>query len=155
MIRMQSSHPQDPHALSAYLTSHSNSSSNFLCLMADFHLLFFLYTSDIAGIHMRVSLTNYQSCHLPAPYSQAHIPSLCRAILEGDKAGGDAWRHSEHWSTIEQLVAGAHASPAHTPGPPAAAAVAQGEHWSCVQCTLLNAPSSAVCDACQFPRVAS
>ncbi|CAI8045492.1 Nuclear protein localization protein 4 homolog [Geodia barretti] len=128
---------QDPHALSSYLTSQSHSSTNFLCLMADFHLLLFLFTSDVAGIHMKT-----------------HIPSLCRAILEGDRAAGDAWRHSEHWSTIEQLVAGANVSPVHTTRATTTAATS-GEQWSCVQCTLLNAPGSAACDACQFPRVSS
>ena len=47
---------QDPHALSAYLTSQSHLSTNFLSLMADFHLLFFLFTSDVAGIQMKVSV---------------------------------------------------------------------------------------------------
>jgi nuclear protein localization family protein 4 len=128
---------QDPHALSSYLTCQSHSSTNFLCLMADFHLLLFLFTSDVAGIHMNT-----------------HIPSLCRAILDGDRAAGDAWRHREHWSTIEQLVAGASVSPVHTTRATTTAATS-GEQWSCVQCTLLNAPGSAVCDACQFPRVSS
>ena len=47
---------QDFHALSAYLAAHQSKSSNFLSFMADFHLLLFLYTSDVAGIHMKVSL---------------------------------------------------------------------------------------------------
>ena len=57
---------QDFHALSAYLAAHQSKSSNFLSFMADFHLLLFLYTSDVAGIHMKVSLWTGSSethCH--------------------------------------------------------------------------------------------
>ena len=45
---------QDFHALSAYLAGQRGSS--FLYFMADFHLLFFLYTCDVAGFQMKVCL---------------------------------------------------------------------------------------------------
>lgn len=122
---------QDFHTLSAYLASQQTSS--FLCFMADFHLLFFLYTCDVAGIQMK-----------------PHLPRLCRAIVEGNKADAETWRCGDHWSTLEQLIVATNSSPGHIPS--SAGLVGTGEQWACLQCTLLNPAHSTVCDVCQFPR---
>lgn len=134
---------QDFHALCSYLASQQ--ASSFLCFMADFHLLFFLYTCDVAGIHLKVSFVGSAVDHSFPP--QPHLPSLCRAIIEGDKAGADAWQRGDLWSTIEQLIAATNSSPNHT-----SSTAAAGGQWSCRQCTLLNSAHSVMCDACQFPR---
>lgn len=125
---------QDFHALSSSLASQQT--SGFLCFMADFHLLFYLYTCDVAGIHMK-----------------PHIPSLCRAIVAGDKASADAWRCGDHWSTLEQLIVAANSSPGHAPSTTGTGHT--GEQWACLQCTLLNPGHAVVCDICQFPRSSS
>ena len=121
--------------------------------MADFHLLFFLYTCDVAGFQMKVCLPApppdaSTNCSLLPP--QPHLPDLCRAITAGDKAGADTWRHSSHWSTLEQLVTAANSSPDHAPS--AVVPKGSGEQWACQQCTLLNPAHSSVCEVCQLPR---
>ena len=92
----------------------------------------------------------YNNLFLPLS-SQPYIPSLCRAIIEGDKASVDAWRRGDHWSTLEQLIVAANSSPGHIPSTTGLAA-GTGEQWACLQCTLLNPGHSVVCDVCQFPR---
>lgn len=125
--------------------------------MADFHLLLYLYTSDVAGIHIKVFMMSSHKLYSD-PLTQGHIPGLCRAIINGDKAGAQAWQRCEAWTNIEQLVlAVATGSPTDiTPSSAAVSANISGkDQWACVQCTLLNSADSVVCEACQLPRMVS
>lgn len=133
---------QDFSSLSSYL--HNQQTSNFLCYMSDFHLLLYLYTDTELGLRFK-----------------SHLPALCQAIRQQDRALAEQWRRQECWATVEQLLLASEPSPntvdgasRFPPPPPSAVSPAGGSggSWACKHCTLLNPPHLAECDACHLPR---
>ena len=97
---------------------------------------------------------------------QPYFPSLCEAILYGDRAKADLWRKGDHWLTIEQLI---RASSEHSPTMPlppsaaytgrtvpdgggASATPSTSQEWACRHCTYLNPAHLNECDVCHLPR---
>jgi nuclear protein localization family protein 4 len=110
--------------------------SNFLCIVSDFHFLFFLYTTNVVSL-------------------QPHMPELCQAIQRQDKEGVNRWREGEWWQMVEQLII---ASSMPSPDimkagglefPPP---VSSNDMWRCQYCTLDNPPMVNNCNVCGLPR---
>lgn len=82
--RLLDGHIQDFNALSQYLSQFST--DEFLTAMSDFHLLLYIATMEM------LPMREYM-----APLLQAIREKNVRAALE--------WSRSEHWATVEQLIA--------------------------------------------------
>lgn len=133
--RLIDGHIQDFNQLSSYLQQFSP--EQFVAAISDFHLLLYIATMDM----------------LPM---KEHMKPLLAAVRERDNDKIMEWSRSEHWATVEQLVAasgpgiavGSHHS---APTPPLDANVPAAE-WTCPHCTFLNLPHLHACDMCSLPR---
>lgn len=81
---------QDFNTLSAYMSQFSQ--NEFLGAMSDFHLLIYIAVMDM----------------LPM---QEYMAPLLEAVKNKDANAALEWSRSEHWSTIEQLIAASGTSP--------------------------------------------
>uniref|UniRef100_A0A8C6IT68 Nuclear protein localization protein 4 homolog n=1 Tax=Melopsittacus undulatus TaxID=13146 RepID=A0A8C6IT68_MELUD len=125
---------QDFHSLATYLSQ--NTSSIFLDIISDFHLLLFLVTNEVMPLQDSISL-------------------LLEAVRTKNEDLAQTWKKSEQWATIEQLCStvgvplsglqeyGAVGGSAHA----AAAAM-----WGCQHCTFMNQPGTDHCEMCSLPR---
>ena len=77
------SSPQDFSALAGYMGGQTG--GDFLSAVSDFHLLFFLLTSDVTGL-------------------RPHLPALCQAVRDRSRAQAEQWRRADWWATVEQLI---------------------------------------------------
>lgn len=84
---------QDFHALSNYLSQFSP--NEFLTAMNDFHLLLYIATMDM----------------LPM---KDYMGPLLEALRNKDSDAATEWSRSEHWATVEQLIAASNTSPPHS-----------------------------------------
>ncbi|KAJ3617535.1 hypothetical protein MTP99_007248 [Tenebrio molitor] len=75
---------QDFNALNQYLSQFN--SNEFFTAINDFHLLLYIATMDM----------------LPM---KEYMGPLLRALKNRDAAAAEEWSSSEHWATIEQLIA--------------------------------------------------
>lgn len=82
--RLLDGHIQDFNALSQYLSQFTP--DEFLTAMSDFHLLLYIATMDM----------------LPM---REYMAPLLLAIREKDGTAALEWSRSEHWATVEQLIA--------------------------------------------------
>lgn len=82
--RLLDGHIQDFNALSQYLSQFT--SDEFLTAMSDFHLLLYIATMDM----------------LPM---REYMAPLLQAIREKNVEQAVEWSKSEHWATVEQLIA--------------------------------------------------
>uniref|UniRef100_A0A8C3V551 Nuclear protein localization protein 4 homolog n=1 Tax=Catharus ustulatus TaxID=91951 RepID=A0A8C3V551_CATUS len=73
---------QDFHSLATYLSQ--NTSSIFLDIISDFHLLLFLVTNEVMPLRDSISL-------------------LLEAVRTKNEELAQTWKKSEQWATIEQL----------------------------------------------------
>uniref|UniRef100_A0A674JQ48 Nuclear protein localization protein 4 homolog n=1 Tax=Terrapene triunguis TaxID=2587831 RepID=A0A674JQ48_9SAUR len=94
---------QDFHSLATYLSQ--NTSSVFLDVISDFHLLLFLVTNEVMPLQDSISL-------------------LLEAVRTRNEELAQTWKKSEQWATIEQLCSKSPELPALAPK------VCSGsEHW--------------------------
>lgn len=82
--RFVDGHIQDFNALSQYLSQFNP--DEFLTAMSDFHLLLYIAMMDM----------------LPM---KEYMGPLLKAIKEKDSDAALQWSRSEHWATVEQLIA--------------------------------------------------
>uniref|UniRef100_A0A671RUD5 Nuclear protein localization protein 4 homolog n=1 Tax=Sinocyclocheilus anshuiensis TaxID=1608454 RepID=A0A671RUD5_9TELE len=75
---------QDFHSLATYLSQCSSSSSSFLDIVSDFHLLLFLVTNEVMPLQDSIGL-------------------LLDAVKTSNEELAQTWKKSEQWATIEQL----------------------------------------------------
>ncbi|NXF13076.1 NPL4 protein, partial [Smithornis capensis] len=125
---------QDFHSLATYLSQ--NTSSIFLDIISDFHLLLFLVTNEVMPLRDSISL-------------------LLEAVRTKNEELAQTWKKSEQWATIEQLCStvgvplsglqeyGAMGGSSHA----VAAAM-----WPCQHCTFMNQPGTDHCEMCSLPR---
>ncbi|XP_030630011.1 nuclear protein localization protein 4 homolog isoform X3 [Chanos chanos] len=125
---------QDFHSLATYLSQCS--SSAFLDIVSDFHLLLFLVTNEVMPLRDSIGL-------------------LLDAVKTSNEDLAQTWKKSEQWATIEQLCSTVGGQP---PGsldyamggpsiPPSSSAM-----WSCLHCTFMNQPGTEHCEMCSLPR---
>ncbi|KAI5623454.1 nuclear protein localization protein 4-like [Silurus asotus] len=126
---------QDFHSLATYL-SQSTSSSSFLNIVSDFHLLVFLVTNDVMSLRDSIGL-------------------LLDAVKTSNEELAQTWKKSEQWATIEQLcstVGGQQGgSLDYAMGGPSIPA-SSSAMWSCLHCTFMNQPGTEHCEMCSLPR---
>lgn len=82
--RLVDGHIQDFNALSSYLSQFAF--DEFFTAVNDFHLILYISTMDM----------------LPM---REYMGPLLEALKKGDKAAAEEWSRSEHWATVEQLIA--------------------------------------------------
>uniref|UniRef100_A0A8C1VTP4 Nuclear protein localization protein 4 homolog n=1 Tax=Cyprinus carpio TaxID=7962 RepID=A0A8C1VTP4_CYPCA len=75
---------QDFHSLATYLSQCFSSSSSFLDIVSDFHLLLFLVTNEVMPLQDSIGL-------------------LLDAVKTSTEELAQTWKKSEQWATIEQL----------------------------------------------------
>uniref|UniRef100_A0A023F2S9 Nuclear protein localization protein 4 homolog n=2 Tax=Triatoma infestans TaxID=30076 RepID=A0A023F2S9_TRIIF len=139
--RLLDHHIQDFNALSSYL--HQFTHDQFLTAVSDFHVLLYLATMEM----------------LPM---KDYLGPLLKAVYERNPLSAAEWARSEHWATVEQLIAssrdGGHSPLGSTIGhngsssSGAIAAASVAAEWTCPHCTFLNLPHLAACDMCSLPR---
>lgn len=126
---------QDFHSLANYLSQ--NTSSVFLDIISDFHLLLFLVTNEVMPLQDSISL-------------------LLEAVRTRDKELAQTWKKSEQWATIEQLCSTVGAQPSELQDFGAsggsAHAASSSSMWSCLHCTFMNQAGTDHCEMCQLPR---
>lgn len=82
---------------------------------------------------------------------QEYMGPLLDAVRNRDSEAAVEWSRSEHWATVEQLIAASGPSStmmtpsSDTSAPPSA-------EWTCPHCTFLNLPHLTACDMCSLPR---
>ncbi|XP_063077857.1 nuclear protein localization protein 4 homolog [Engraulis encrasicolus] len=131
---------QDFHSLATYL-SQCSSSTSFLDIVSDFHLLLFLVTNEVMPLGDSIGL-------------------LLDAVKTSNEELAQTWKKSEQWATIEQLCStvgmqqtsslddyGALGGPSGST--PSASSSAM---WSCQHCTFMNQPGTELCEMCSLPR---
>ncbi|KAK5641222.1 hypothetical protein RI129_009769 [Pyrocoelia pectoralis] len=136
--RLVDGHIQDFNALTQYMSQFLP--SEFLTAVSDFHLLIYIATMDM----------------LPM---MDYMGPLLEAIKNKDASAALEWSRSEHWATVEQLIAATNTSPPNsrpgsvgavsttaTSGSPSAA------QWTCPFCTFLNPAEVHSCEMCSLPR---
>ncbi|XP_056638250.1 nuclear protein localization protein 4 homolog [Diorhabda sublineata] len=134
--RLVDGHIQDFNALSTYLSQFAF--DEFLIAINDFHLL--LYISTMEMLPMR-----------------EYIEPLLTALRNKDKEAAEEWSRSEHWATLEQLIA-ASSPPPSRPGSVASGVIpsspggSSGPKWTCPFCTFLNNSDVQNCEMCNLPR---
>ncbi|XP_031575290.1 nuclear protein localization protein 4 homolog [Actinia tenebrosa] len=109
----------------------------FLEAMTNFHLLVFLATCDI----------------LP---TKNQITPLCLAIKNQDVGAMHDWKKSEHWRTVEEIVAAQGASSGLEAGSGDVdmrdiSKTSAGSSWTCKHCTFINEYRDS-CEMCGLPR---
>ncbi|XP_014262151.1 nuclear protein localization protein 4 homolog isoform X2 [Cimex lectularius] len=120
--RLLDKHIQDFNALSSYI--HQFSSDQFLTAVSDFHVLLYIATMEM----------------LPM---KDYLGPLLKAVKERDAVAAADWARSEHWATVEQLVASSQEGPT---------SMDTSAEWTCPHCTFLNLPHLQSCDMCSLPR---
>ncbi|XP_069511243.1 nuclear protein localization protein 4 homolog [Ambystoma mexicanum] len=125
---------QDFHCLATYLSQ--NTSSVFLDIISDFHLLLFLVSNDVMPLRDSISL-------------------LLDAVRSKDEELAQTWKKSEQWATVEQLCSTVGVQPSGIQGYGAAgtsAHPAPSTMWSCLHCTFMNQAGTDQCEMCRLPR---
>ncbi|CAL8264024.1 unnamed protein product [Arctogadus glacialis] len=129
---------QDFHSLSTYLSQ--SSSTSFLNIVSDFHLLLFLVTNEVMPLRDSIGL-------------------ILEAVKTSNEDLAQTWKKSEQWATIEQLCSTVGAQPPSSldygavGGPSAAASSSSSAAmWSCLHCTFVNQPGTELCEMCSLPR---
>lgn len=87
---MVDGHIQDFNSLSSYLGQFTP--REFLTAISDFHLLLYIATMDM----------------LPM---KEFMDPLLAAVKNRDSEQAQEWTRSEHWATVEQLIAASNTSP--------------------------------------------
>lgn len=156
--RLVDGHIQDFNALNQYLSQFAT--GEFFTAINDFHLLLYIATMDM----------------LPM---KEYMGPLLEALKAKDENGAEEWSRSEHWATIEQLIAASSPPPSRyvffssssllvnwpkidvcfRPGSVASGSVgavagAPG-NWTCPHCTFLNTSEVSNCEMCSLPRSTS
>ncbi|NWH41385.1 NPL4 protein, partial [Chloropsis hardwickii] len=125
---------QDFHSLATYLSQ--NTSSIFLDIISDFHLLLFLVTNEVMPLRDSISL-------------------LLEAVRTKNEELAQTWKKSEQWATIEQLCSTVGVP---LPGLQEYGAMGGSSHavaaamWPCQHCTFMNQPGTDHCEMCSLPR---
>ncbi|KAK1163740.1 hypothetical protein AOXY_G15623 [Acipenser oxyrinchus oxyrinchus] len=126
---------QDFHSLATYLSQ--NTSTVFLNIVSDFHLLLFLVTNEVMPLGDSIGL-------------------LLDAVKTSNEELAQTWRKSEQWATIEQLCSTVGGQSSGLPdygamgGPPNP--TSSSSMWSCRHCTFMNQPSTEQCEMCSLPH---
>uniref|UniRef100_A0A8C5B575 NPL4 homolog, ubiquitin recognition factor n=1 Tax=Gadus morhua TaxID=8049 RepID=A0A8C5B575_GADMO len=128
--------PQDFHSLSTYLSQ--SSSTSFLNIVSDFHLLLFLVTNEVMPLRDSIGL-------------------ILEAVKTSNEDLAQTWKKSEQWATIEQLCSTVGGQPPSSldygaVGGPSAASSSSSAMWSCLHCTFMNQPGTELCEMCSLPR---
>ncbi|XP_067006587.1 nuclear protein localization protein 4 homolog [Anabrus simplex] len=145
--RMVDGHIQDFSALSNYMQQFTP--DQFLQAVSDFHFLLYISTMDM----------------LPM---REFMGPLLEAVRSHNAEQAQDWSRSEHWATVEQLIAASSSSPPQSR--PQSVAVNIGEVssddsrmssdaagasqslWTCPHCTFLNPSDLMSCEMCRLPR---
>uniref|UniRef100_A0A8C8BJ99 Nuclear protein localization protein 4 homolog n=2 Tax=Strigidae TaxID=30459 RepID=A0A8C8BJ99_9STRI len=125
---------QDFHSLATYLSQ--NTSSIFLDIISDFHLLLFLVTNEVMPLRDSISL-------------------LLEAVRTKNEELAQTWKKSEQWATIEQLCStvGVQISGLQEYGAMGGSTHAvSAAMWDCKHCTFMNHPGTDHCEMCNLPR---
>lgn len=88
--RLVDGHIQDFNALTQYMSQFTP--NQFLSAVSDFHLLLYIATMEM----------------LPM---QEYMGPLLQAVRNRDNDAALEWSRSEHWATVEQLIAATNTSP--------------------------------------------
>ncbi|XP_058848348.1 nuclear protein localization protein 4 homolog [Acipenser ruthenus] len=126
---------QDFHSLATYLSQ--NTSTVFLNIVSDFHLLLFLVTNEVMPLGDSIGL-------------------LLDAVKTSNEELAQTWRKSEQWATIEQLCSTVGGQSSGLPdygamgGPPNP--TSSSSMWSCRHCTFMNQPGTEQCEMCSLPH---
>ncbi|KAF2902092.1 hypothetical protein ILUMI_04080 [Ignelater luminosus] len=136
--RLVDGHIQDFNALTQYMSQFTP--NQFLSAVSDFHLLLYIATMEM----------------LPM---QEYMGPLLQAVRNRDNDAALEWSRSEHWATVEQLIAATNTSPPNSrPGSVGAASTTAtagspgGAQWTCPFCTFLNSADVHSCEMCSLPR---
>ncbi|XP_056285553.1 nuclear protein localization protein 4 homolog [Pseudoliparis swirei] len=127
---------QDFKSLSTYLSQCT--STSFLDIVSDFHLLLFLVTNEVMPLGDSIGL-------------------LLDAVRTSNEDLAQTWKKSEQWATIEQLCSTVGGQPSSSQsyggamGGPSAPA-SSSAMWSCLHCTFMNQPGTEHCEMCSLPR---
>ncbi|XP_075025489.1 nuclear protein localization protein 4 homolog isoform X3 [Calonectris borealis] len=124
----------DFHSLATYLSQ--NTSSVFLDMISDFHLLLFLVTNEVMPLRDSISL-------------------LLEAVRTKNEELAQTWKKSEQWATIEQLCStvGVQISGLQEYGAMGGSTHAvSAAMWACQHCTFMNQPGTDHCEMCSLPR---
>uniref|UniRef100_A0A4W5MHS6 NPL4 homolog, ubiquitin recognition factor n=1 Tax=Hucho hucho TaxID=62062 RepID=A0A4W5MHS6_9TELE len=127
---------QDFHSLATYLSQCT--STVFLDIVSDFHLLIFLVTNEVMPLRDSIGL-------------------LLDAVKTKNEDLAQTWKKSEQWATIEQLCS---TEGGQSSGPQEFGAMGGGPStpasssamWSCLHCTFMNQPGTELCEMCSLPR---
>uniref|UniRef100_A0A3B3ZDT2 Nuclear protein localization protein 4 homolog n=1 Tax=Periophthalmus magnuspinnatus TaxID=409849 RepID=A0A3B3ZDT2_9GOBI len=126
---------QDFHSLATYLSQCS--STVFLNIVSDFHLLLFLVTNEVMPLGDSIGL-------------------LLDAVKTSNEDVAQTWKKSEQWATIEQLCSTVGGQPSSSHGYGAmggpSVPVSASSMWSCLHCTFMNQPGTEHCEMCSLPR---
>ncbi|XP_060521215.1 nuclear protein localization protein 4 homolog [Cylas formicarius] len=134
--RLIDGHIQDFNALSTYLSQFAF--DEFYNSINDFHLLVYVATMDM----------------LPM---RDYLDPLLDALRRKDRAAAIEWSRSDHWATLEQLIA-ASSPPPSRPGSVASGSISastntsSGQKWTCSRCTFLNDADRHSCAICYQSR---
>uniref|UniRef100_A0A7N8X4R5 Nuclear protein localization protein 4 homolog n=1 Tax=Mastacembelus armatus TaxID=205130 RepID=A0A7N8X4R5_9TELE len=127
--------PQDFHSLATYLSQCT--STAFLDIVSDFHLLLFLVTNEVMPLRDSIGL-------------------LLDAVKTSNEDLAQTWKKSEQWATIEQLCGTVGGQPSSSLGYGAmggpSVPVSSSAMWSCLHCTFMNQPGTEHCEMCSLPR---
>uniref|UniRef100_A0A672KZK4 Nuclear protein localization protein 4 homolog n=1 Tax=Sinocyclocheilus grahami TaxID=75366 RepID=A0A672KZK4_SINGR len=122
---------QDFHSLATYL-SQCSSSSSFLDIVSDFHLLLFLVTNEVMPLQDSIGL-------------------LLDAVKTSNEELAQTWKKSEQWATIEQLCSTVGGQPSgsldYAMGGPTLPQSSSAV-WSCLHCTFMNQPGTEHVNVC-------
>uniref|UniRef100_A0A8C9ZRZ0 Nuclear protein localization protein 4 homolog n=1 Tax=Sander lucioperca TaxID=283035 RepID=A0A8C9ZRZ0_SANLU len=126
---------QDFHSLATYLSQCT--STAFLDIVSDFHLLLFLVTNEVMPLRDSIGL-------------------LLDAVRTSNEDLAQTWKKSEQWATIEQLCSTVGGQPSSSQGYGAmggpSAPASSSAMWSCLHCTFMNQPGTEHCEMCSLPR---
>uniref|UniRef100_A0A3Q3LJA2 Nuclear protein localization protein 4 homolog n=1 Tax=Mastacembelus armatus TaxID=205130 RepID=A0A3Q3LJA2_9TELE len=126
---------QDFHSLATYLSQCT--STAFLDIVSDFHLLLFLVTNEVMPLRDSIGL-------------------LLDAVKTSNEDLAQTWKKSEQWATIEQLCGTVGGQPSSSLGYGAmggpSVPVSSSAMWSCLHCTFMNQPGTEHCEMCSLPR---
>uniref|UniRef100_A0A674NQ26 Nuclear protein localization protein 4 homolog n=1 Tax=Takifugu rubripes TaxID=31033 RepID=A0A674NQ26_TAKRU len=119
---------QNFHSLSTYLSQCT--STAFLGIVSDFHLLLFLVTNEVMPLRDSIGL-------------------LLDAVRTSNEDLAQTWKKFEEWATIEQLCSNSLGYEAMGgPSVPSSSSAM----WSCLHCTFMNQPGTEHCEMCSLPR---
>ncbi|CAG03056.1 unnamed protein product, partial [Tetraodon nigroviridis] len=123
------------HSLSTYLSQCT--STSFLEIVSDFHLLLFLVTNEVMPLRDSIGL-------------------LLDAVRTSNEDLAQTWKKFEEWATIEQLCSTVGGQPSSSLGYEAmggpSVPSSSSAMWSCLHCTFMNQPGTEHCEMCSLPR---